>query len=70
MGMTWEEHLAWSKERALKFLPDDPVQAFASMASDLDKHEEGRNHIGIKMGMELVGSGALSDMRDFIEGFN
>jgi hypothetical protein len=67
---TGAEHLAWCKERALAYLPDDPQQAFTSMASDLNKHEETRGHAGIEMGMMLMMGGHLHDMREFIEGFN
>lgn len=68
--MTRAEHLQWCKDRALAFLPDDPKQAFASMGSDLDKHDETRGHVGMKMGMRLMMSGNPHDIREFIEGFN
>lgn len=64
------EHLAWCKQRALEYLPGDPQQAFASMASDMRKHDETRNHAGLEMGMMLMMTGNLGDMRKFIEGFN
>lgn len=75
---TRAEHLAWCKKRALEYLPDDPTGAFTSMASDLNKHEETRGHIGIELGLMMLmtnnlGDGAKSsvgDMRNFIEGFN
>ncbi len=43
------------------------------MASDLNKHDETRDHRGIELGMELIMVGQLStqrEMRKFIEGFN
>ncbi len=68
--MNRAEHLAWCKQRALEYLPGDPVQAFTSMASDLDKHEETRGHIGIELGMMMLMTDNLRDMKNFIEGFN
>ncbi len=70
MTMTRAEHLAWCKRRALEYLPDDPDQAFASMASDLSKHDETRGHAAMKLGMMLLVSGNMPDMRTFIEGVN
>lgn len=70
MSTTRAEHLAWCKQRALEYLPDDPQQAFASMASDLNKHDETRGHTAIEMGFALLMSGNLSGMSDFIKGFN
>jgi hypothetical protein len=38
---TREDHLAWCRQRALEYVEaNDPMQAFASMASDLRKHHE------------------------------
>lgn len=72
--MTRSEHLIWCKERALKYCDiGDTEQAFASMASDLDKHEETKNHAGIRLGMMMLMAGQLSSvdkMRKFIEGFH
>lgn len=70
---TRAEHLAWCKRRALDYLPHDPQQAFASMSSDLSKHEGTRNHAGLEMGLGLLMSGNLehpAEMQKFIEGFN
>lgn len=70
---TRAEHLAWCKERALAFLPNDPKEAFASMGSDLGKHDETRNHVGMELGMMQLMRGHLNGprkMREFIEGFN
>ena len=71
--MTRSEHVQWCKDRALKYLPTDPNQAFASMASDLQKHPETAGHIGVRLGMMQRMTGGLSDaasMRKFIDGFN
>mgnify|MGYP001585784122 CR=1 FL=1 len=73
---TREEHLAWCKQRALKYVEaGDLIQAFTSMASDLGKHPETAGHVGIQLGMELLMMGnyrveSASEMRKFIEGFN
>lgn len=66
---TRTEHLAWCKGRALALLPDE-VAAFSSMASDLSKHAETEGHIGIGLGMQLMMTDNLHDMRRYIEGFN
>jgi hypothetical protein len=72
--MTRDEHLAWSKERALEYLNrGDLTNAFASMTSDLGKHPELANHSGLMMGAMLLVNGHLSnpeDMRRWIVGFN
>lgn len=72
--ITRAQHLAWCKQRALAELESGNIEdAFASMASDLQKHPETQGHIGIQLGtMQLMG-GRLSSpqqMRRFIEGFN
>jgi len=68
--MTRAEHLAWCKERALAYLPHDPDQAFASMASDSNSHDETRGHSRLELGMMLLMTNNIRDMRKFIEGFN
>jgi hypothetical protein len=72
--MTRAEHLAWCKTRALQYVDAGDINnAFASMASDLDKHPDTANHAGINLGMMLLMGGQLStaaEMRKFIEGFN
>jgi hypothetical protein len=53
--------------------PGDMASAFASMTSDLGKHEQTENHAGIQLGMMMLMGGRLStarEMREFIEGFN
>lgn len=71
---TRAEHLAWCKKRALAFCDaGDMQQAFASLASDLNKHDGTRGHIAIGLGMSLLMGGNLDtprEMRKFIEGFN
>lgn len=68
------QHLAWCKRRALEYVDSgDLTGAFASMASDMSKHEGTADHRGIDLGMNLLLIGSLSSreqMRRFIEGFN
>jgi hypothetical protein len=68
------DHLAWCKRRAMEYVDaGDLSQALASMGSDLNKHDETRNHAGMQIGMMQMMSGLLStpeQMRRFIEGFN
>lgn len=68
------EHLKWCKERALEYVDHgDLTNAFMSMLSDLNKHPETANHIGIQLGMGQHIAGMLGTekaMRDFIRGFN
>ena len=71
--LTRNEHVAWCKQRALKYLPGDPEGAFASMSSDLGKHPDTEGHIGIRFGRALMMNGFLSGpdkMREWIVGFN
>lgn len=72
--MTRDEHLAWCKERALEYLPADPSQAFASMMSDIRKHDELADHPAIQLGVGLMMMPGWIDnpaeVRKFIEGFN
>jgi len=71
---TRAEHIAWCKSRALQYCDTGDIsQAYASMASDLSKHEETANHGGIQLGMMQIMAGMLTtpqQMRHFIEGFN
>lgn len=68
------DHLKWCKTRALEYVDrGDLTNAFMSMLSDLQKHQETANHIGIQLGMVQHMSGLLDTdraMRDFILGFN
>ena len=72
--MTREEHLVWCKERALQYVEmGDNTNAVTSMLSDLRKHDELKDHIGIQLGLGLMMVGSLQDsheVRRFIEGFN
>jgi len=72
--MTREEHLAWCKQRALEYVErGDLTNAFMSMLSDLNKHDETANHSGMRLGAMLLTGGHLQtqqQMRNFITGFN
>lgn len=71
---TRHEHMQWCKRRALECVDmGDLDGAYASMASDLGKHDETRGHIAISLGMSLMMAGLLStpeQMRKFINDFN
>jgi hypothetical protein len=71
---TWDEHLAWAKERALKYVDRGEIQeGLTSMFSDVRKHEGGKDHPGVALGVQLKCFGSLSTPREarrFIEGFN
>lgn len=72
--MTRAEHLQWCKDRALEYAEKgDLTNAWGSMVSDLNKHDETRGHGAIQLGMMMVMSGNLKtkdEMKKFIEGFN
>lgn len=69
-----EEHLAWAKQRALAYVEiGDLANAFTSLASDLEKHSQTANHLGVQMGFSLMMICQLStaaEMKKFIEGIN
>jgi len=71
---TREEHIKWCKTRAVQYLDaGDWNNAWASMASDLSKHPETKDHSGLMLGtLQLMGGmlSSVSEMRRFIEGFN
>lgn len=66
--------MEWCKQRAREYLDKGRASdAWASMASDLGKHDETRGHIGLQLGMMKLMWGQLDtveSMREFIEGFN
>lgn len=72
--MNRSEHIRWCKTRALSYVNEGDVSnAFASLVSDLRKHDETRDHAAIELGFVLTMAGHLStpqQMRDFIEGCN
>ena len=77
-GGSREEHLHWSKERALAYLPAIG-QALNSLASDVAKHPETERLVSIIMQQpiprwenqtEWDNRDWIDDTRRFIEGFN
>lgn len=71
--VSYDEHMAWCKERAFSYCEQGKAQeAWSSFISDLNKHDETRGHSAIELGMTLYMAGHLSrvgEMRRFIEGF-
>lgn len=72
--MNRSKHLQWCKDRANEIADTgDLPQAYASMVSDLSKHEETANHGAIELGMMMLLGGQLDskyEMSKFINGFN
>ncbi len=73
--MTRAEHLQWCKDRAIEILDNsgDVAGAYASFGSDMNKHDDTRNHSAIELGIMMLFGGQLGDveaMRKFINGFN
>jgi len=72
--VTRAEHLEWCKKRAIEYChAGDVNQAWASMCSDMSKHEETARHAGLELGTMLLFGGhnqTPSEMKKFIEGFN
>lgn len=72
--MTRTEHLQWAKERAKVYLEEgDWKNTWISFCSDISKHTETQDHIGVKLGLMMVMNGQIHDaasLRNYIEGFN
>jgi len=72
--MTRAEHLEWCKKRALEYVDAGDInQAYASMGSDLRKHEETANHPALEVGIMMLVTGRIKtpgEMRKFINGFH
>jgi hypothetical protein len=72
--MTRGEHLAWCKERALKYADRGDVPgAVASMRSDMGKHPDTSSHRALDLMVMLAPSGEFErpgELRKFIEGFS
>ena len=68
------EHLQWCKDRALKYVEaEDFIEAFNSFQSDMNKHEETKNHIALELGVMLYFGGHLNtkkEMINWIKSFN
>ena len=69
-----KEHLDWCKQRANDYVEqNDLTNAFASFQSDMSKHQDTANHLGLGMGTMLLLCGDLStqhQMKEWIKGFN
>jgi hypothetical protein len=72
--MTRQEHLDWCKQIALEYAEKgDTDNAIKSLMSDLAKHEETKNHVGMELGISLIMIGSLNsrtEVIDFIKGFH
>ena len=72
--VTRKDHLEWCKQRAIKLANEGNLaEAFASMSSDLQKHTETADHIGIQLGFMLMTTNTLNTkvkMIKFIDDFN
>jgi hypothetical protein len=73
--VTRTEHIAWVKQRALKYVAmGDLQEAFASYISDMGKHPEADpGHVVRGLAMQFNMAGHLEtarQMREFIEGTN
>lgn len=72
--MTRDEHLAWTKGRALEYVSDgDCTSAVTSLVSDLGKHPETAGHPAIQLAGMLLMGGHLNtqdQVRDLIVGCN
>ncbi|MCK5016322.1 MAG: hypothetical protein KAS32_04545 [Candidatus Peribacteraceae bacterium] len=71
MNRTRADHIAWCQMRALEYVDsNNPHNAVASMMSDVRKHDETKDHIGVMLGLTLINGGSNEDVRKWIEGFN
>jgi len=72
--VTYKEHLAWCKQRALEYVDrNDTTQAWMSFMSDMNKHDGTRGHQFLTVGSAMFATGHLrepADLRRFIEDFN
>ena len=71
--MNREKHLLWAKHRAVQIIEsqNNPIDAFASFASDMNKHDELKNHDALKLGMIMCVDGRMKNpvvALDFING--
>jgi len=69
--LTRDEHLQWSKRRAMDYVNrGDLFHALTSIEFDLRKHPETANHSSIDFGLRLYINGGLrtiEELRRFIE---
>ena len=68
--MTRDEHLKWAKARALEYWEEgDYIEAVTSLMSDMQKHEELRDHAGLGIGVMWIMAPDLHHDRDFVYRF-
>ena len=71
--MNREDHLAWAKARAMEYVNRGQLtDAFASLASDFDKHPELAHHPHMLVGAQMLVAGLLDSpmkMSEWIEGW-
>lgn len=71
---TRAEHIDWCKQRALAYVETNQLEeAVTSMASDLQKHPETKDHPARGIMLLALMTGNLStkeNARHFIQGFN
>lgn len=72
--MNREEHLQRCKERAMEYIKrDDYINAWVCFSSDMEKHEETKNHPALPIGIRMLAAGqicSVSAMERLIKGFN
>ncbi len=71
--MDRNEHLEWAKERAVREASENGgVEAWSSFVSDMQKHEELKEHIAIELGTMTLGMNHFNTVETikFIAGFN
>jgi len=72
--MKRNEHLKWAKDRAIKIAEVDcsGIGAWTSFMSDMQKHDELKDHMAIAMGVGLLAINGFekNETIKFIEGFN
>jgi hypothetical protein len=74
--VTREEHLQWAKDRALEYADrGDVAYAIGSLRSDLRKHPETAQSVGVidelMFPLAMIGDFERpGELRKFIEGFN
>lgn len=68
------QHLQWCKDRAMEYVRQhQPETAVLSMMSELKKHPETCEHLGIQLGARLMMGGFLvteKQVTEWVEGFN
>jgi len=72
--MNRTEHLQWAKNRALDILKSGTmIEAYTSFISDMNKHEETREHIMLSGGLQMILSNLFNtkdELKKFINDFN